>query len=69
MPRSVLTAIEEGVWDYEPSDVSEKDYSSTEALPGSEEKLKLLAERLCDGLPLWHPDDRQSVDDSETALQ
>lgn len=69
MPRSVLTAIEEGCWDYEPSEVPEDDYLSTEALPGSEEKLKLLAERLCEGLPLWHSGDRQSVDDSEAALQ
>ena len=69
MPRSILTAIEEGVWDYEPSDVAEDDYCSTEALPGSEEKLKLLAKRICDGLPLWHPADRQSVDDTEAALQ
>ena len=69
MPRSILTAIEEGVWDYEPKDVPEENYCSTEALPGSEEKLKLLAARVCDGLPLWHPDDRQSVDDSDAALE
>jgi hypothetical protein len=69
MPRSVLTAIEEGVWDFEPTEVAEDDYHSTEALPGSEEKLKLLAQRLNDGLPLWHPDDRQSIDDTEAALK
>ncbi len=69
MPRSVLTAIEEGCWDYEPGEVQEEDYRSTEALPGSEEKLKMLAQRLGEGLPLWHPDDRRSVDDSEAALQ
>jgi hypothetical protein len=68
MPRSILTAIEEGCWDYEPNDVSQEEYHSTEALPGSEEKLKLLAQRVCEGLPLWHPADRQSVDDDETAF-
>jgi len=69
MARSILTAIEEGCWDYEPNEVSEESYRSTEALPGSEEKLKLLAERICEGLPLWHPDDRQSIDESEAALE
>jgi len=69
MPRSILTAIEEGCWDYEPNEISENNYCSTEALPGSEEKLKLLAERICEGLPLWHPNDRRTIDDSEAALE
>lgn len=69
MPRSILTAIEEGCWDYEPSEVAEADYHSTKALPGSEEKLKLLAERVGEGLPLWHPEDRIAYDDSESAFK
>ena len=69
MPRSILTAIDEGCWDYEPKEVPEESYRSTEALPGSEEKLKLLAERVGEGLPLWHPADRRSIDDSDLDLE
>ena len=69
MPRSVLHAIQDGQWDYEPSDVPANDYQNTEAMPGSQEKLALMAERLSDGLPLWHPDDRQTFDDEDTALE
>ena len=67
MPRSILNAIQEGCWDYEPQEISEDNYRSTEALPGSVEKLRLLAERVGDGLPLWHPNDRQAIDDNELA--
>ncbi len=62
MPKSILEAIREGVWDFEPADVEAADYPGTDAMPGTEEKLQALAERLRTGLPLWHPDDR---DDAE----
>ncbi len=32
-------------------------YKSTEAKPGSEEKVHVLAARYAAGLPLWHEDD------------
>ncbi|HWB08946.1 MAG TPA: hypothetical protein VG826_06970 [Pirellulales bacterium] len=34
------------------------DYIPTEAPAGSQEKLEILARRVQDGVPLWHPDDR-----------
>jgi hypothetical protein len=68
MPRSVLNAIADGHWDFEPAEVDNQQFDSTSALPGSEEKVKALAERLGEGLPLWHPDDRRSYDDLETAI-
>ena len=37
---------------------------ATAALPGTAEKLDVLAERLRQGLPLWHPADRMSYDDN-----
>ncbi|MDX1965217.1 MAG: hypothetical protein SFX18_18880 [Pirellulales bacterium] len=58
MPLSVLEAIQMGYWDYEPQAVQANDYAATRALPGSDEKLAILAERLESGLPLWHPADR-----------
>ena len=64
MPQSVLDAIRMGVWDYEPeTKVEASEFDSTQALPGTDEKLGVLAARLEMGLPLWHPSDRRSYDD------
>lgn len=68
MRESVLEAIKQGQWDFEPESVKEDEYISTVALPGSEEKISILAARAEDGLPLWHPEDRQSYDDSDEAM-
>ncbi|MEZ6092824.1 MAG: hypothetical protein R3C03_01105 [Pirellulaceae bacterium] len=67
MQDSVLEAIRNGQWDYEPEYISEEQFDQTKALPGSEEKVAILAERAKAGLPLWHSRDRQSYDDSERA--
>ena len=68
MRESVLEAIKQGHWDFEPASVRGDQYDSTEALPGSEEKIMTLAERAQGGLPLWHPADRQSFDDSDDGI-
>ena len=68
MAETVLEAIKQGDWEFEPPQVNRDEYESTRALPGSKEKLDLLVERVEGGLPLWHPDDRMSYDDSERAL-
>ncbi|MFT5523558.1 MAG: hypothetical protein ACI9HK_001506 [Pirellulaceae bacterium] len=65
MPHSVLEAIKMGIWDYEPDDSEEETYEPTVALPGTDEKLDILAERVALGLPLWHPGDRRTYDDQE----
>ena len=63
MAKSVLEAIQVGEWDFEPETAEEEnEFDSTNALPGSEEKLKVLAERIQLGLPLWHPSDRHTYD-------
>lgn len=64
MPDSVLDAIKLGIWDYEPEDVGQEAFDPTAALPGTNQKLAILAERLERGLPLWHEADRRSYDDS-----
>ncbi len=69
MPISVLEAIREGQWDFEPEELDEGDFESTRAMPGSDEKIDLLAARALEGLPLWHPEDRLSYDDTEEALE
>ena len=63
MPKSILEAIKMGLWDFEPSDVSVGQFDGTDAMPGTWEKVEILAERVRTGLPLWHPSDR---DDAET---
>ena len=60
MPNSVLEAIKLGIWDFEPQSVERNRYDSTEALPGTGDKIGILADRVRQGLPLWHPDDRRT---------
>jgi len=63
VPRSVLEAIKLGFWDFEPPEVSSKEYDPADYMPGTKEKLEVLAERVQNGLPLWHPSDRDDVED------
>lgn len=35
-------------------------FSPTDAIPGTQEKLRVLVERIESGLPLWHPADRST---------
>jgi len=65
VPKSVLEAIKLGFWDFEPESTPQDLYDPTEALPGSHEKLDILAERVEQGLPLWHPSDRLDREDLE----
>ena len=37
-------------------------FCPTDAPPGSRAKVEVLAQRLRDGLPLWHPEDNTSYD-------
>ena len=63
MPKSILEAIKMGLWDFEPPQVSNREFGGTDAMPGTDEKVHVLAERIRTGLPLWHPSDR---DDAES---
>ena len=63
MGKSVLDAIHAGNWNYEPSDLSDATlFSPTDAVPGSPEKLAILAQRIREGYPLWHPQDLHAED-------
>ena len=63
MSESVLEAIRRGVFDFEPEESGGEKYDKTKAMPGTREKLSVLADRIQQGLPLWHPDDRVSYDE------
>ncbi|NQT16184.1 MAG: hypothetical protein HQ582_25730 [Planctomycetes bacterium] len=69
MPRSVLEAIKMGLWDFEPPEVEYSKYDCTEAMPGTKDKLDVLAQRVRCGLPLWHPKDRDEVPDEHIQIE
>ena len=62
MPRSVLEAIKMGFWDYEPPEVDCAHFDACNAMPGTDEKILILAERIRQGLPLWHSKDRNDLE-------
>ena len=61
--NSILDAIRQGQWDYEPKQVPQDEYDATRALPGSDAKVGIMAARIEQGLPLWHPEDALTFDD------
>jgi hypothetical protein len=66
VPYSVIEAIKQGVWDFEPTPEQDDSFDATQALPGTDEKLCILAARVQQGLPLWHPSDRLTYEDIES---
>ena len=62
MPKSVLEAIKLGIWDYEPPEVECTLFDPADAMPGTKDKLRVLAERARKGLPLWHLNDRADME-------
>jgi len=64
VPKSVLDAIKMGFWDFEPPEVGFSEFDASDAMPGTRNKLNELAERARCGLPLWHPEDRDDVEDA-----
>jgi len=62
---SVIEAVRMGIWDFEPDDQEASDFAATKAIPGTDEKLVVMAERVRQGLPLWHPEDRRTCDSTD----
>lgn len=65
MPRSVIEAVKMGQWDFEPDDQEAAAFEATRAMPGTDEKLVVMADRVRQGMPLWHPADRRTYDGTE----
>jgi hypothetical protein len=61
--KNVLDAIKLGEWDFEPAVVDDSTFDPTGAMPGTNEKLSVIAARVEAGLPLWNCDDRTEYDD------
>ncbi len=62
MPRSILDAIKNGIWDFEVPEVDFSLFDASNAMPGTDEKVRALAERVRRGLPLWHAADRNDME-------
>jgi hypothetical protein len=60
--RSVLDAVKEGEWDFEPQEVDSDEFDASDAMPGTREKLAVLADRIASGLPLWNNGDRTDLE-------
>ena len=69
VPKSVLDAIRMGFWDFEPSEMDSDEFDWTDAMPGTKEKLRVLAERVRGGFPLWHPDDRDDIEQAPRLIK
>ncbi|HEX2476287.1 MAG TPA: hypothetical protein VHK01_16165 [Lacipirellulaceae bacterium] len=65
MSKSVLDAIREGDWFFEPAELDAAQFQATKAIPGTRQKLDVLAARARAGLPLWHEKDRIDYEESE----
>ena len=63
MWKNILDAIREGDWFYEPDEIRPECFEPTTAIPGTQEKLAILAARARAGLPLWHEADRLDYED------
>jgi hypothetical protein len=62
---SVIEAVKMGNWDFEPDAQDASAFKATKAMPGTDEKLDVMTERVRQGLPLWHPADRRTYDATE----
>lgn len=63
--NNILEAIRSGKWDFEPDDVDDSTFDPTSAMPGTDEKLEILAARARAGLPLWNSNDRTDYDEGD----
>jgi hypothetical protein len=57
-----LEAVKMGFWDFEPAAMDSSQFDASDAMPGTQEKVAMLAERLSRGMPLWHEADRNDME-------
>ena len=69
MPKSVLEAIKMGIWDFEPPRVDDTEFDASDAMPGTTAKLRVMAERVRCGLPLWNEADRKDMEASSPIVR
>jgi len=57
MANSILEAMKMGLWDFLPHTIDYNELEASDAMPGTREKLDILAEHLRHHLPIWPVDD------------
>ena len=57
MANSILEAVKMGLWDFQPHTVDYRELEASDTMPGTREKLDILAEHLRRDSPKWHSDD------------
>ena len=58
MGNSILEAVKMGLWDFLPHTVDDRELEASDGVPGTREKLDILAEHLRrDRRPIWPVDD------------
>ena len=62
MRKSILEAVKMRYWDFEPAAVDFSEFEPSDAMPGTQEKLGAMAERIRRGMPLWHVADRADME-------
>jgi hypothetical protein len=58
-----MDAIRDGDWYFEPRELDSGEFQATGAIPGTREKIDVLAERARVGLPLWNAHDRPDYEE------
>lgn len=67
MPESIFDYLKRYEQGFEVDAEAEKseDFRPTQDMPGTDAKIETMARRAFLGLPLWHPQDRRSYNDSD----
>jgi hypothetical protein len=50
------------MWDFEPREMEFDQFDASDAMPGTDEKIRILSERILQGAPLWHASDRADME-------
>jgi hypothetical protein len=61
-----LDAIREGDWFFEPEEIAGSRFSATHAIPGTREKIRVMTDRVREGLPIWHEKDRPDYEEPKS---
>ncbi len=57
MANSILEAVKRGLWDFQPHTVDYNELEASDAMPGTREKLDILAEHLRRDVAILHFND------------
>ena len=62
MANSILEAVKMRLWDFQPLRIDYSEIEASDNMPGTREKLDILAEHLRRDAVIWDSDDRRGDD-------